>query len=207
MKRFFGALRRAVSWHRRSLAVIAAVLATLVLASLIARPDPPSQWVLVTTAEVSAGAVVTDGDVSRVQMPEAAIPDQVVSEPEDAIGRMAIAALPRNAIITTASVFTPGDLKASPGKAIMPIHLQDAGLRGLLTVGSHVDLIGFSSSTGAAEVLASNVRIVAIPEAEASGTLDTGSDDGLLVVVEVPPDTASALTTASAASSLSVIIR
>lgn len=207
MRKFVGAVRRAVSWHRRALAVVAAVLGTMVLASLLARPEPATGWAVVTTGSIAAGAIVHADDVVRVKIPTAALPDPVVADPDAVVGRMTIAPLPRNAIMTPAAVFTPGELTASPGMAIMPVRLQESGLKGLLTVGARVDLIGFSSATGNAEVLARNVRIVAIPAPADPGAFGAGGDEGLLVIIEVPPDTASSLTTASAASSLNVIIR
>jgi Flp pilus assembly protein CpaB len=207
VKSFFDSLRRAVSWHRRSLAVVAAVLGTVVLASTLAPLEPSSTWAVVTTRSVSAGAVLTADDVTRVRLPEAALPGRLVTDPAAVIGRMALGPLPRNTILNEFSVFTSGSLQASPGMDIMPLRLQEQGLQGLLSVGVKVDLIGFSTTNGAAAVLAHDVRIVAIPAVAASGTFDTGSDDGLLVLVEVSPAVAASLTTAAAASRLSVLIK
>lgn len=207
MKRSLDSLRRAVSWHRRALAAIAAALATVALGSLLAQPDPPSQWVIVTTGTVEAGATVTADDISREKRSTSAIPDGATTDADDVVGHMALGPLPRNTILTSGAVFTPGDVQASPGMAIMPVTLPATGLRGLLTVGAHVDLIGFSAATGRAQVIAEEVRIVAIPQSESGGTFDTGTDGGLLVLVEVQPAVATDLMTASAASTLNVILR
>ncbi|WP_028709022.1 SAF domain-containing protein [Propionicicella superfundia] len=206
MKSFLGAIRRAISWHRRALAVVAAVLGTVLLASALAPAEPASAWAVVTTRAVPAGEVLAATDVTRVRLPERSLPDLLVSDPADVVGRMALGPLPRNTILSTAAVFTSGDLQASPGKAIMPLRLQEEGLQGLLTVGTRVDLIGFSSATGSAQVLARDVRIVAIPTVAASGTFQTSAGEGMLVLIEVSPDAASALATAAVASRLTVII-
>lgn len=207
MKKLLRAFRRAITWHRRPLAAIVAVLGTLALLAALSPERPVGHWAVVTSRAVRAGATIEQADLRRVHLPEASLPDGFLDDIGQVVGLMAVGALPLNAIITPADVFTPGGLQASAGKAIMPLRLPDDGLRGLLKVGSTIDLIGINSRSGEAEILARSVRVVAIPAVDDPQGFGTTSSGGLLVLVEVTPDAASQLSTASLSSRLSVILR
>lgn len=207
MKKTLTALRRAIGWHRRKLAALVAFLATVAIVSAVAPPGPDLVWAVVTTREVSAGTTVQQADVMLIQLPGDAMPDAAVGSVDDVVGRFALTALPRRSILTSASVFTPGQLRAPPGTAILPVRLQDKSLHALLQVGARVDLIGFSSRTGKAQVLAEAARIAAIPAREETTGLGQNGESGLLILVEVPATKAAELSTAALTSQLTVVLR
>lgn len=185
-----------------------AFLATVAIITALAPPGPQLEWAVVTDRELPAGTTIQRSDVRLVQLPRDALPDAAVTDLDQLVGRFVVAPLPRRSILTTASVFTPGHLRAPPGMAILPVRLQDRYLQSLLQVGARVDLIGFNARTGKAEVLAQSARIAAIPAREEnSGGFGQSGESGLLILVEVTAGVAATLSTAALTSQLSVVLR
>ncbi|MFD7494605.1 RcpC/CpaB family pilus assembly protein [Streptomyces sp. NPDC059832] len=91
-----------------------------------------------------------------------------------------------------------------------PVRIADAGAVRLLRPGDHVDVIaageagaGTGTGTGAgARVLAKGARVAEVPQAPVEGS----TEDGALIVLSVPRDTATALAGAGISSQLAVAL-
>ncbi len=85
------------------------------------------------------------------------------------------------------------------GAVIAPVRLADADVTALLSDGDLVDVVGADEQTGRATVVASRVRVVAVPPAARDPASSAG---GGLILVEVERSIATALAQASVASQL-----
>jgi Flp pilus assembly protein CpaB len=191
-----------VSWHRRPLAAVAAVLAVLTGLSA-ARPEgPPRLDVVVAAQEVEGGTVLTPVDVEVRAVLAADAPVGALTRPADALGRAVSAPVAKGQVLTPLALVSP---RASPagGRVVAPVRLSDAGLVTLLRPGDVVDLVGTDEQGGAASVVARGVRVVTVPVLEE----DVGGSSGGLVLVEVPAGTATELAQAAVAGPLSLTWR
>ena len=194
---FFRDLTRALSWHRRKLAVVAAVAAVLTGITAATPAATPTTIVVVTTAALSGGESIGPGDVASRPLPQDAIPDQAVTDPQSVIGRTLVAPLPIGSVLTGLSVLS-GRTVADPGQVLAPIRIDDASVVALLQVGERIDVVSADPQSGKSAVIARNVRVVTLPQQPGSSTLgvasggaDTGS--GQLVLLAVDEAEAAAL--------------
>jgi pilus assembly protein CpaB len=201
----FRDLARAASWHRRKLAVVAAVAAVLIGISAARPPDPPSLDVVRATHEISAGTVVSFDDVRLDRVPRAAVPDAPLTGLDAVVGRTSTGAVAAGQVLTQLDLGTPHATR--PGAVVAPLRLADAEIAGLLRVGDRVDVIAVGSSGGKAEVMARDVLVVGLPQPNANGGLAGGDASGPLVLVEVDLDTATALNGMAAGGRLGVVFR
>ena len=204
----FKALRRAVSWHRRKLAVVAAVAAMLTGINAALPPAPPTVAVVRATRMLDGGATIGTGDVAVVRLPAAAVPDGAVADPASVLGRTLTAPVARGQVLTGLDLVAGGS-GVRAGHVVAPLHLADADLAGLLAVGDVVDVIAADGEARAAAVVARGVRVVAVPQPRETGGIGGSSTaaDGVLVLVEVDSRTAAALAQAAVTSTLSVVLR
>ncbi|QGN33615.1 RcpC/CpaB family pilus assembly protein [Microlunatus sp. Gsoil 973] len=204
----FIGLIRLVSWHRRKLAVIAAMGATAAGITAATPPAPPTVTAVVAARQLTGGRQLSAGDLITRELPSAALPDQAVTEPEVVVGRTLVAPLTRGSVLTGLSVIG-GRPTAADGKVIAPVRISDAAVIDLLRIGDRVDIVAADPESGSgARVVARQVRVVTIPRpAGSGGGLDPGTDDPqTLVLVEVTPDEATALADAAAGSQLSLLL-
>lgn len=160
----FASLRRAVRWHRRLLAAVFAGLAVYcVLAVVTVRDDTVT--VLAVATALPGGQPLTTRDLTPLQLPAAAVPDGALTSADQAVGRALVARLPARAVLTADSLAS-GDSLVEPGRVALPVSLADSALLGLLRVGDRIDLLGTGQS-GTVEVLASAVRVAALPKIDA----------------------------------------
>ncbi len=196
---FFSDVGRTISWHRRKLAVVAALAAVLSGISAVTPPDPPTTAVVVTAADLVGGVQLGAGDVETRQLPSSAVPQQTVSDPAAVIGRTLVAPLPAGSILTGLSVLADRGL-TDPGQVIAPVRISDASVLSLLRVGDRIDIVVSDGQSGKSSILARDVRVVTLPRSEQSSTLGVTSGDGgdaQLVLLAVTEAEATALTQAS----------
>ncbi len=206
----FRSLARAASWHRRKLAVVAAVAAVLTGISAARPPDPPGVDVVRATREIATGAVVAPTDVRVDRIPRSAAPDGPLDDVDAVVGRPVAGAVAPGQVLTALDLGTP---RASrPGAVVAPLRLADEEVADLLRVGDRVDVIaaGSAGSTGTADkarVLARDLLVVGLPRRGDDGTVGSGGLDGPLVLVEVDLATATALSEVAGDGRLSVVLR
>jgi pilus assembly protein CpaB len=202
-RRRFRSLARAFSWHRRKLAVVAAVLAVLTGVAAVNPEGPPTRRVVRASSQLPGGAVIRAGDVELADIPSAATPVTAIGDRAEVIGSMLVGPVAEGQVITPLDLLT--DRSTLPaGRVIAPLRLADIDLAGLLRPGEIVDVMSADAQAATAAVVASGVRVVTIPAAE---TADTGPRSGALVLVEVTTAEAAALARAAVTGTLTVLWR
>ncbi len=205
-----GQLRRAVSWHRRLLAALAAAAAVALALGALSPAAGAGELVLVAGHDLPAGHVLTAGDVVARPLPPEAVPDGALRPGAGIAGRLLASPLRRGEPVTDVRLMSASALgrAAAAGLVATPVRLADADTAALLHAGDVVDVIaayapGADGSPARARVVAAGVRVVTVPAAGDRGL----AGDGALVVLATTPATATALAEASVAARLSVVMR
>lgn len=202
------ALARAVSWHRRKLAVLAAVAAVLLGVDAALPPDPPTAAVVRVTRPLDGGATLSAADLALVRVPLPLVPEGALPDVGVAVGRVLAAPVAQGQLLTGLDVASAAR-SVRPGMVVAPLRLADADLVALLHVGDPVDVVAADGDTRRAAVVAHDVRVVALPRPPDTSGLAGSADssDGALVLVEVDSRTATALAGAAVTGTLSVVLR
>lgn len=198
------ALARAASWHRRKLAVLAAVATVLTGISAAAPEGPAMITVVKARSQLPGGTVVSAADLVLDRVAAADVPEGALTDPDGLIGKTLAAPVAENQMLTPLTALA-ARTSVSPGHVIAPLRLADAALGALLKPGDVVDVIAANNDAQQAVVVAAGARVVTIPDPpdERAGP----SPDGALVLIEVDAQTASAVAQAAASATLSVIWR
>lgn len=194
-------LGRAVSWHRRKLAIVAAVAAVLTGVAAVSPEGPPTLSVVRATTQIAGGAVVGPGDVEVAEVVAADAPEGAMTDPAAVLGRRLTAPVAEGQVLTGLALLSTR--AGTPGRVIAPLRLADADIAALLRPGQIVDVVATDQQTTNAAVVADGVRVVTIP---AVGEQD-GSQAGALVLVEVTVEEATTLARAAVSGALTVIWR
>jgi Flp pilus assembly protein CpaB len=198
--------------HRPTLAGGAAAVAVLAALPVLAPGADPAVSVLTAAQDLRWGAALTADDVVVVQLPADAVPDGALRSVEEGRGRLVTSPVRRGEPITDVRLVGPS-LLAEPGLVAVGVRVADAGLVALLRAGAVVDVLAAESDDafdrpvgpGSAEVVASSVRVIAVPGGKQSTI--AGTLDGALVLVAATEAQAARLAAAQATSRLSVILR
>lgn len=202
--RWWVSLRRAVSWHRRKLGVLAAVIAVVATVTALSPAPPPTTDVVVAAVPLSPGHRLSAGDLTVAAVPDALVPEAAVTDPAQVVGRTLTGALTRGQMLTEPAVVRPGPEPRGDGLVTTPLRLSDPEVVDLLRVGDEIDVLAADPRSGTSTVVAERARIAAIPEVVSSGPLSGGSGTQL-VLVEVSPKVAAALAAAAVNGPLSVV--
>ncbi|HEY0237509.1 MAG TPA: SAF domain-containing protein [Friedmanniella sp.] len=194
-------LARAASWHRRKLAVLAAVATVLTGLAAAAPPVPPTTTVVRTRTALAGGVLLTADDLEVVDLPRSGLPERTVGEPGELVGRRLAAPVPRHQVLTTTALATV-DAAVGVGHVLAPVRLADADVVALLEPGDLVDVIASASDGGTTSTVARSVRVVTVPPRDPD---DQGTTAGALVVLDVVDDDAEPLARAAATGNLTVI--
>jgi Flp pilus assembly protein CpaB len=194
-----------VSWHRRKLAVLAA-LATVLTGLAAAAPEgPPTLSVVRATHEVPGGTRLAAADLELARVVADDAPRGALTELAGAVDHLLAAPVAEGQIITPAAL-TTARAGTSRGRVIAPLRLADADLVELLRPGDHVDVIAADPQSDQADVVAHSVRVVTVPRAsEPAQSSETAA--GRLILIEVDPETARVLARAGVSATLTVIWR
>ena len=128
-------------WRHRHL-VVALCLGTAVLVALsVLRPGPQrGQQVLVASRAISAGALLTDQDVSISTLPTGALPQSPLTSTEQAVGNRAAISLEKGTVLTAS--MTSGSMAQQLGDDERLVQVAiDVGAE-LARPGARVDIIG-----------------------------------------------------------------
>lgn len=194
--------RRAVSWHRRKLALLAVLAAVLTGLAAAAPEGPPTLTVVRARVPLDGGTRLGPDDLEIAQIVAADAPDEVVADPEPLVGRTLAAPVARGQVLTERAVVSA---RASPGRVLAPLRLADAEAAVLLRAGDVVDVLAADPQAEQAFVAGRSVRVVTVP---APTDPSAGADPaGALVLVEVDPETARVLARAAVSATLTVIWR
>lgn len=199
-------LLRRLGHHRRTLAAIATALGVLTLVQALTPAPPATTPVVVAAAELTGGRTLTEPDLTVVDMPIELVPDSASADPTTLTGQILTATTPRGVPVTSQSVLSPRAL--APGRSVAPVRFADAGLVRVIRAGDRIDIIAAGPDIGPDAVVAEDVRVVTIPDAETdTGFGAASSTQGVLILVEASPDEATALVQVSSRAVLSPLLR
>ena len=203
-RRFLRDLRRAASWHRRKLAIVAAIAAVLSAVEAAAPQAPPTLRVVRATTDLALGATARPGDITLSAVPEVALPRGALVDGNAVLGRRLIGPVAEGQVLTALDLLsTPSGIGS--GHVIAPLRLADPQLAVLLQPGALIDVIAADPEGGEANVVATGATVVTVPTAPSEE--GTRTSDGALVLLEVDARTATLLAGAAANRTLSVILR
>ncbi len=189
------------------LAVLALVLA-LRPAQATGPPGPATVSVVVAATDLTAGTVLTSDDLTLAELPAPAAPDGVSSQGADLTGRVLAGPLRRGEPVTDVRVVGPGLWSQVPaGQVAAPVRLADLAVATLLRPGDRVDVLASTPDTGATEVVAAGALVLSAPSgAPADSPVATAPEASGLLVLAVPPGTATTLAGAATTGSLTITL-
>jgi Flp pilus assembly protein CpaB len=155
--------------------------------------------------DLPGGASLTAADLQVEPWDTAHLPGGVLTDPGQAVGHRTAGPVRAGEALTDVRLASSAGLgdPSSPDEVAVPVRLADASLGGLLDPGVLVDVIA-ADGHGSARVVAEDAEVLSIP----GGSSATGDAfEGVLVVLSVPPDTATELAAAAAVGPLSVSLR
>jgi Flp pilus assembly protein CpaB len=176
-------LRHAVLRRRRLLAALLTAVAVAAGLHSVAAPPPATVRVSVAARDLPAGEILSADDLVRADFAPGSVPDDLAG---DAVGRTLAAPLRRGEPVTAVRLVGPLLTDGTPGLVATPVRLPDSGMVALLEVGDRIDLVAADPQAGDAEVVASDLPVLALPhddEASAAAGLP-----GRLVVVGATPE-------------------
>ena len=168
-----------------------------------ARPPPPTTAVLTAARDIPGGSVVGSGDLMEVDFAPHSVPEGVVAESADVVGRTTTAPLRSGEPITDARLVQGSLLDGYPGSVAAPVRIADAGAVALLRIGDRIDIIAAGPEGEEASVVAHDVPVISLPREPASDSLNVA---GGLIVVAVPGKTAQNIAAAGVSRLLSIVI-
>lgn len=187
-----------IRWHRRGVAaVLAGVVVFAALSAVTAKDSSDLVTVVVASRLVAAGSTVTDSDVKLARMPPQAVPEGVITQAQDAVGKVAGTGIRAGQILTDLTLVGGTE---TDGTVVLSVRLDNPELASLAPPGTRVTLY----STTSAQPVASHVRVVAVPTVS-SGNVLSGSSATVLLV-RVTADEAGAITMAMSSSTLTLAI-
>ncbi len=203
LRAFRADLRRAIAARRRPLAAIFAAAAVTSGISAARPPPPPTTPVVVATRDLPTGTLLGADDVDTVAWASDTVPSGAL----DVLPLAATVAAPVRAgePLTDVRLVQPGLLAGHPPDSVLTtVRIADPAAASVVHVGDAVDVVGADpQAQTAATVVASGVRVVAIPAASADAMTVS---DGLVLVVAVDESTALRLADAAVRLQLSVLL-
>ena len=185
-------------WHRRGVAaVLAGVTVFAALSAVTGKDTSDLVTVVVAGRLVAAGSTVTDSDVRLARMPRQAVPDGVLTQTQDAIGKVAGTGIRIGQILTDLTLVGGA---ATDGTVVLSVKLDNPELASLAPPGTRVTLY----ATTSAQPVASHVLVVAVPTVGSGNVL--GGTSATVLLVRVTAAEAGAITMAMSSSTLTLAI-
>ncbi|MBA3020225.1 SAF domain-containing protein [Propionicimonas sp.] len=204
LSQFFTSLVRAFRWHRRWFAAAFAAIAVFAAINVIASKTGGGTPVVVAARSIPGGTTLSATDLSIVWLPAAVTAEGAFNSIDPLIGQEVTAPISKRSPVTAATLLS-GGAEVAPGKVALPIRFGDASATTILKVGCHLDVLGPASGQSGFSVVAADVRVIAIPNSEQSGTI--AGRGGELVLIEVDQSQAAAIAAAASATELSYALR
>jgi Flp pilus assembly protein CpaB len=202
-----GRVRRAVLGRRRLLAAGFAAIAVAAALRTVTGPPSPTTQVLTAARDLPSGRVLRPGDLRSAEFAPESVPSGVLGAGQ-LIGRTTASPLRSGEPVTDVRLVRGSLLDGYPGLVAAPVRIGDAEAVRLLRVGDRIDLLAADPQGAAAEVIATDVPIIALPGAQRSS--DFPSSDGTggaLIVVAMTAETALRVAESGVSSFISMVIR
>jgi Flp pilus assembly protein CpaB len=184
---------------------LTAAVLFLLAAGLALQPrhGPPEQRlaVLVAARDLPPGRVLSKADVARREMPADLVPDGALRDVAAAEGRVLGAAARSGEPLTDVRFSGPAVASGGAGRASAPVRLADPEVADFLYPGRRVDIVTATTRPGHASVLAEDVPVVAVQPAQHD------HQQGRLIFVGLPEESAATVAAASLTQSVTVTLR
>ena len=154
--------------------------------------------------QLPGGTVLSASELRVDRAVAADVPEGVVTDPNDLVGKTLTAPVAKNQTMTQLTT-TAARSAVPPGRVIAPLRLADAALAASLRPGDVVDVLAANSEAEQAAVVAARARVVTVPAMSEDRTAP--ATVGALVLIDVDGQTATVLAQAAASATLSIIWR
>jgi Flp pilus assembly protein CpaB len=189
---------RRPAWQRTRLRRVAsaglvATAAGLAMSAFLPQPAARGVPIVAVAQDLTAGHVLTLGDLAVADWPTDLSPEGAVADPGTLVGRSLGAGMSRGEPVTAARLRGPGLLTGvQAGLVAAHVRLADPAMAAMAAPGDRVDLI-----SPAGKVVATDVAILAVDGEPAAGGWGTTSEPGPPggVIVAVSRDAAVRLAT------------
>ncbi|WP_276697101.1 SAF domain-containing protein [Propionibacterium acidifaciens] len=196
---------RAVRWHRRGLAVVAAACALVLALAALSPGSGPTRTVVVSARDLAAGVVVDADDVTTAELPVGAVPASALTDPAQIVGQLLAAPRPGGATLLNEDVVSSSLVSASDGLSLVPFRITDAAIASILEVGDLISVVTLGPD-GQSVPVVDRVRIAALPAPAEAGAIGGSGSSGALVVVTADADQAALLAAASSSYEMGIIL-
>ena len=213
-------LRAALARRRRILAAGLLAGSAACAISAVSPAPPPSAQVAAAAHDLSGGTTITADDLRIVKVPPESVPAGAITDAARLTGRVLAVPVRAGETITDVRLVGPA-LLAGYGDQLVaaPVRIADTGSAALLQPGDVIDVLaadGVARTDGEpdggtvsseARLVASDVRVVAVPRDDESALSGGDFGAGALVVLATTSQTAARLASAAVTSRLSLTIR
>jgi Flp pilus assembly protein CpaB len=156
-------------------------------------------------SQLPGGTVLSATDLALERVVAADVPEGVVTDPNDLVGKTLAGPVAENQMMTSLTT-TTARTSVPPGHVIAPLRLADPALAALVRPGDMVDVVAADTDgEQPAVVIAAGARVVTVPELP-DDRAGPGPDGGL-VLIDVDSHTAALVAQAAASATLSIIWR
>jgi pilus assembly protein CpaB len=185
--------------------VVAAIASVLTGLSAAASEGPAMTTVVEAKSQLPAGLLLSESDLVLDRVVASDVPEGVLTDANELVGKTLAAPVAQNQMMTLLTT-TAARTSVPAGHVIAPLRLGDSALTALLRPGDVVDVVAANPEGDVpATVVASNVRVVTVPEAP-NDRPGPGPDGGL-VLIDVDSPKAAIIAQAAASGTLSVFWR
>lgn len=193
-------LRRAVARRRVLLSSGLAAAAVAAGLSAVAPAAEPGVAVLTASRDLVAGSPLVPGDVVTTSLPADVVPDGVLIDAAETVGRVVAGPVRRGEPLTDVRLLGATLLAGSDDVAV-PVRVAEPATAALVRAGDVVDVLSAAPDGGAAaSVVATALAVLSVPALED----DTG--EGALLVLSADRLTAARLAAAAVTGRLSVVV-
>lgn len=177
---------------RRAVAAALLLAAVAVAVTDAATAEPTGVPTVVAARDIPSGETVAVDDLRVARFPDRLRPADAVSSPSEVAGHGLSGAVSERDPITTARLLSHETRRSD--RDTVPIRLADAGVAGLLEPGTSVDVVTLGDDATKGRELASKVTVLTVTDDQSvTDTKPAGDEEGPLVLLAVPTDTATGL--------------
>lgn len=201
---FFDSAFRVFRRYRRWVAAVLTVIAVAAGLSTLSSATADGRPTVVAAHPIPSGTVIGEADLTVVRLPASALPEGAFSQPDQLVGRQTLGEIAARTVVREPELLSD-DLTGTTGMLKLPVHFSDSAAVSLLRSGQHIDIFGPTGSASGFALVAANIAVLAVPQPDQGGPWS--GDGAALVVVEVNPEQAAAISAASSSTSLSFALR
>ena len=178
----------------------------------------PTTKVVVARADLALGSELDQDDLAVIEWPQAAVPEGVISDTSEVVGRGLIASVVKNEPILTSKLASKDAGSGLPpiiprGKRAVSVQVDEViSVAGYVLPGTMVDVLATQSPTTRPEDMTSKVVLTQVPVLTAGTRLEQDQKDGkpvqvTVVTLLVTPEEAERLALASSEGKINLALR